>query len=61
MSQLTKFPNGAFDDGADACALFGRYIDKVWAKKKPKVERKPKPIQGAPEMTFADLTGVDYG
>lgn len=61
VSQLTKFPNGAFDDGADACALFGRYIDKVWAKKKPKVERKPKPIQGAPEMTFADLTGVDYG
>jgi predicted phage terminase large subunit-like protein len=55
VDQLCKFPNGAYDDGADACALFGRWIDKVWAKKVIKKDKKKKEIKGMQPMTMSDL------
>ncbi|NIP95108.1 MAG: hypothetical protein GWO24_17330, partial [Akkermansiaceae bacterium] len=30
MDHLVKFPNGRYDDGYDACAVFGRFYDRVW-------------------------------
>lgn len=52
--QLIKFPAGRFDDKADACALFGRKIDEIWAAPKPKEEKKPQPITDQP-LRMADF------
>ena len=55
INQLTRFPYGAYDDGADACALFGRYIDKVWSKNVDKKREKAMKITGIPKLTIGDL------
>lgn len=57
VDQLCKFPNGAYDDGADACALFGRFIDNVWSKKVDKRKESPKKVQGLQPLTMEELGG----
>jgi predicted phage terminase large subunit-like protein len=59
VDQLCKFPNGAYDDGADACALFGRWIDKVWSKKVKKDKAKKVEVKGMQPMTIGDLHSDD--
>lgn len=52
LDQLMRFPNGRYDDAADACALMGRYIADTWkAVPKPK----PKQVSLIPELTIADF------
>ena len=58
LNHLTRFPNGAYDDGADACALFGRYIDRVWSKKKPVPKKKAGKVLIKP-MTMEDFYDSD--
>ncbi len=43
ISQLLRFPAGAFDDKVDTCGLIGRAINQTWAARKPK-KHKTKPI-----------------
>lgn len=57
VDQLCKFPNGAYDDGADACALFGRYIDQVWTKTVDKKKEAKKEVKGPQPMTMQELGG----
>ncbi len=52
LNQLCRFPYGAYDDGADACSLMGRHIDKVWAKKHKKEKTKKREIKGMQPMTI---------
>jgi hypothetical protein len=59
IDQLCKFPNGAYDDGADACALFGRWIDKIWAKKVTKEKKIKRELKGMQPMTMEDMHGED--
>lgn len=59
LNELIKFPAGAYDDGADMCALFGRYINKVWAAQAPEPKPEPKPLLEPGEVRIADLIGED--
>lgn len=61
LSELVKFPNGKYDDGADMCALFGRYINKVWSAKRPKPKAPPVVVEGVPAMTVGELIGMPNG
>lgn len=54
LNQLMKFPNGRFDDGVDACAAFGRYIDKVW-EQVPKEEKKETVVAQDAPITLKDV------
>ena len=58
LNQLTRFPFGAFDDGADVLALFGRRIDKVWSKTIIKEKKKKVEVKGMPQPTMAEMTGM---
>ena len=40
IDQLIKFPDGKYDDGADACFLFGRHIADVVAARKPRIKER---------------------
>lgn len=35
IDQLLRFPSGRYDDAVDACSLFGRQIERVWAGPRP--------------------------
>lgn len=60
LSQLTKFPAGRFDDGADVCALFGRHINKVWAAKAPQEPEGERKITGRKPIAMKALTMADF-
>lgn len=55
INQLTKFPAGRWDDGVDACSLFGRFIDQTWKAQKPKKPEKAVKVSGMREIKIADF------
>lgn len=59
LNELIKFPAGAYDDGADMCALFGRHINKVWAAKAPEPKPEPRTLIEPGVVTISDIIGED--
>jgi hypothetical protein len=55
IGQLCKFPAGKYDDGVDACSLFGRYIDRAWKANRPERKEKPLKISDRPVLRMADF------
>jgi hypothetical protein len=55
VGQLTKFPAGRWDDGVDACSLFGRFIDQAWKAQRPKPQPGKKKLSGVPVIKIADF------
>jgi predicted phage terminase large subunit-like protein len=45
IGQLTRFPAGQYDDGADVCSLFGRGLEKVSVPRLRKDPGPPRPMR----------------
>lgn len=55
LHQLTRFPKGTYDDKVDACSVFGRIINRVWAAERTKLPAKPLTLPEQPTFTVADF------
>lgn len=60
ITQLVKFPGGAFDDKVDVCGLMGRLIDRVYEIVPPPTEDKNKPDRWRQAFDELDGNGDDW-
>jgi predicted phage terminase large subunit-like protein len=55
IMRLLKFPGGMVDDDADACGVFGRFINRVFDANKPEEPPKPVSWELQPQMQMGEL------